>query len=83
MHVGQTGHYSCESEFSGNYQPQLNWYRGPDNNYWESVDRFEVRLAKRAFDLKASEDDDGTTFTCHLTFGDVIKDCSVNLTVLC
>lgn len=81
MHVGQTGHYSCESEFSGNYQPQLDWYREPDS-YWESVDRFEVRLAKKAFDLNASEDDDGTTFTCLLTFGDVTKECSVNLTVL-
>lgn len=81
IRVGQTGHYSCESVFSGNYQPHMEWQREPDN-IWKSVDNFDVRLAKKVFDLDASEGDDGTTFTCRIAFGNVIQECNINLTVL-
>lgn len=76
--------FSCQSPFSGNHKPNLEWRRESeyvDGDVVTSRDMYDVRLAKIIHTREVSAGDDDTHMTCVMTFGNIRANCSVPLTV--
>lgn len=76
---GDNTKLECSSKYSGN-QPRLDWLT--DGKVVDSVDKFDVTIAKRILDVKrVSYKEDGRTYTCKLALEDVTRSCSITLNV--
>ena len=80
LNVSENAVLECESAYSGQ-RPMLQWLRNGEPV--ESLDRYDIRLARKSVDFKAKPSDDGSLYTCRMTFADVMKECHVAVNVLC
>lgn len=79
LQVGDVTVLWCRSSYSGS-RPVLDWYRA--DSRLTSIDRSDVRLARRDIRLRVSHEDDNETFRCQLTFNDVVEQCTITLHVI-
>jgi len=78
---GQETNLTCASNYSGNNQPKLKWFRG--DSAIPSKDEYEIRLAKQKVQYTVSYRDDKQRFTCQMLFGNQIEECMLFMDVTC
>lgn len=77
---GNSTTLACELEYSGQ-KPSLQWFR--DGEEVESVDEYEIRLAKKVVSVLATASHDQAKYTCSMSLGQHTEDCNLVLYVKC
>lgn len=78
---GQRIDLLCQSEFSGDEMPSLEWFQG--GVAIKSKEESEIRTIGRRVIMDAVPDLDKVIFTCRMTFGDVEEECSIPMDIKC
>ena len=71
----------CESSFSGADMPSLEWFEGTMAT--SSEDNAEIGTARRRLVMDSAWNLDKVTFTCRMSFGDMVEECGITLDVKC
>lgn len=77
---GEEASLSCEMAYSG-HNPNLEWLEAgePIN----SMDEYEIRIAKKVIHLNATSKHDGLRFQCGMAIGSTVHECFLTLNVTC